>query len=106
MNNLDNILQKNKDQDLNSIAHKILNNERISFKDGIPSMPPTPGNEALVNVLSDISMALNYGEVKAGNAEHGASQCDAIMCHEMQHAMVELRNVFQKSCDRFKCPMR
>ena len=39
----------------------------ISFKDGIPSMPPTPGNEALINVLNDISMALNYGEVKAGD---------------------------------------
>jgi glutamate carboxypeptidase len=39
----------------------------ISFRDGIPSMPPTPGNEALVNILNEISLALNYGEVKAGN---------------------------------------
>jgi glutamate carboxypeptidase len=39
----------------------------ISFRDGIPSMPPTPGNEALVNTLNEISLALNYGEVKAGN---------------------------------------
>lgn len=39
----------------------------ISFRDGIPSMPPTPGNEALVKVLNDISLALNYGEVKAGD---------------------------------------
>lgn len=39
----------------------------INFKDGIPSMPPTPGNEALVNVVNDISNAMGYGEVKAGN---------------------------------------
>ena len=39
----------------------------IRFKDGIPSMPPTPGNEALVKTLHDISKALGYGEVKAGD---------------------------------------
>jgi glutamate carboxypeptidase len=39
----------------------------ISFRDAIPSMPPTAGNEALVKVLSEISLALGYGEVKAGN---------------------------------------
>lgn len=39
----------------------------ISFRDEIPSMPPTAGNEALVKVLSEISLALGYGEVKAGN---------------------------------------
>jgi glutamate carboxypeptidase len=39
----------------------------ISFMDGIPSMPPTSGNEALVKQLSAISVALNYGEVNAGN---------------------------------------
>ena len=39
----------------------------ISFIDGIPSMPPTPGNAALVKQLNDISVALNYGEVNAGN---------------------------------------
>ena len=39
----------------------------ITFKEGIPSMPPTPGNEALVKVVSDISIALGYGEVKAGD---------------------------------------
>lgn len=39
----------------------------ISFRDGIPSMPPTAGNEALVKVLNEISLALNYGEVKAGD---------------------------------------
>ena len=39
----------------------------ISFMDGIPSMPPTPGNAALVIQLNDISVALNYGEVNAGN---------------------------------------
>ena len=30
-------------------------------------MPPTPGNEALVKVVNDISMNLNFGEVKAGD---------------------------------------
>ena len=40
---------------------------KIIFSDGIPSMPPTPGNEALVKVVSDISLLLGFGEVKAGN---------------------------------------
>ena len=39
----------------------------ISFKDGIPAMPPTPGNEALVKVVNDVSKTLGYGEVKAGD---------------------------------------
>lgn len=39
----------------------------IIFTDGIPSMPPTPGNEALVKIVNDVSMALGFGEVKAGN---------------------------------------
>jgi glutamate carboxypeptidase len=39
----------------------------ISFKDGIPSMPPTEGNSALVKVVNDISLGLGYGAVKAGD---------------------------------------
>jgi glutamate carboxypeptidase len=39
----------------------------IKFTDGIPSMPPTAGNDALVKVVSDISLSLGYGEVKAGD---------------------------------------
>ena len=39
----------------------------ITFKDGIPSMPPTAGNEALVKIINDVSMTLGYGEVKSGN---------------------------------------
>jgi glutamate carboxypeptidase len=39
----------------------------IKFMDGIPSMPPTAGNDALVKVVSDISTRLGYGEVKAGD---------------------------------------
>ena len=35
--------------------------------DGIPSMTPTLGNAALVKQLNDISVALKYGEVNAGN---------------------------------------
>lgn len=39
----------------------------ISFSDGIPSMPPTKGNEALVEVVNKISLDLGMGFVKAGN---------------------------------------
>jgi len=39
----------------------------IRFKDGIPSMPPTTGNNALVKITSDISKALGYGEVRPGD---------------------------------------
>lgn len=39
----------------------------IYFKDGIPSMPPTEGNHALVNWVNEVSVALGYGEVKAGD---------------------------------------
>jgi len=39
----------------------------ITFKDGIPSMPPTAGNNALVKVVNDISVAMGYGKVKAGD---------------------------------------
>jgi glutamate carboxypeptidase len=39
----------------------------IVFKDGIPAMPPTPGNQALVKKLNDISLAMGLGEVRAGD---------------------------------------
>lgn len=39
----------------------------ITFKDGIPSMPPTEGNEDLVKIVSDVNKSLGYGEVIAGN---------------------------------------
>jgi glutamate carboxypeptidase len=39
----------------------------IRFKDGIPSMPPTGGNSALVKKISDVSVDLGYGPVKAGD---------------------------------------
>lgn len=39
----------------------------ISFKDEIPSMPPTAGNQNLVKELNAVSLALGYGEVKAGD---------------------------------------
>ena len=42
-------------------------NASIIFKDNIPSMPPTAGNQNLVKDLSAISLALGYGEVKAGD---------------------------------------
>ena len=40
---------------------------KIYFKDGIPSMFPTKGNEALVKKLSDVSLSLGFGEVKPGD---------------------------------------
>jgi glutamate carboxypeptidase len=39
----------------------------ITFKDGIPSMPPTAGNDTLLQKVNAISLALGYGEVKAGD---------------------------------------
>jgi glutamate carboxypeptidase len=39
----------------------------ITFKDGIPAMPPTAGNESLVKIVNDVSKSLGYGEVKAGD---------------------------------------
>lgn len=39
----------------------------ISFSDGIPSMPPSKGNEALVTNVNNVSLALGMGPVKAGN---------------------------------------
>ncbi len=40
----------------------------IHFMDGIPSMSPTKGNEALADELSKVNMALGYGKVMPGNA--------------------------------------
>ena len=59
MNNLDNILQKNKDQDLNSIAHKILDNERISFKDGVILFEK--GSLAFVGALANYVREQKHG---------------------------------------------
>jgi glutamate carboxypeptidase len=39
----------------------------INFEDGIPSMPPTEGNMALVDMLSKVSIDMGFGEVKAGD---------------------------------------
>ena len=54
---------------MRQIVSKNLANSKaiITFQDGIPSMPPTTGNEALVKIVNDVSKALSYGEVKAGN---------------------------------------
>jgi glutamate carboxypeptidase len=37
----------------------------ISFTDGIPSMPPTPGNYALLSVLDSVTKALGQGPTEA-----------------------------------------
>lgn len=39
----------------------------ISFGDGIPSMEPTAGNNALVEILSKVSTDMGMGPVKAGD---------------------------------------
>src|SRR5688500_1419113 len=39
----------------------------ISFSDGIPSMEPTAGNQAVAKVLSKVSVDLGFGVVKAGD---------------------------------------
>jgi glutamate carboxypeptidase len=39
----------------------------ITFEDGIPSMPPTMGNYALVDILSKVSTDMGFGEVKGGD---------------------------------------
>lgn len=36
----------------------------ITFEDGIPAMPPTPGNYALLSVMDEVSRNMGMGEVK------------------------------------------
>lgn len=40
---------------------------RITFSDGIPSMPPTEGNTKLAAQLSEVSEALGFGKVSPSN---------------------------------------
>jgi len=50
------------------VADSLANSKAtITFKDGIPSMPPTEGNNELVKIVSDVSKSLGYGEVIAGD---------------------------------------
>lgn len=42
-------------------------NARITFQDGIPSMAPTKGNEALAEILSKTSEDMGLGKVVPGN---------------------------------------
>jgi glutamate carboxypeptidase len=54
-------------------------NARISFRDGIPSMPPTPGNDSLVRIVSTVSEVLGYGPVTAGDpGQRGAGDISYI----------------------------
>lgn len=62
--------QKEKARDnMRKIVSNSLANSKatITFKDGIPAMPPTAGNESLVKTVNDVSKSLGYGEVKAGD---------------------------------------
>ncbi len=48
------------------VAHHNLSqtSATITFKDGIPSMPPTEGNYKLLGILSKVSVDMGLGEVK------------------------------------------
>lgn len=56
-------------QKMKLIASKNLSgtSARISFQDGIPSMPPTAGNMRLLKELNAVSTALKMGPVKAND---------------------------------------
>lgn len=59
--------QKNKTRDkMRAIVSRHLpqTGAEIIFEDGIPSMPPTPGNYALLEQLSKTSVDMGLGEVK------------------------------------------
>ena len=45
----------------------------ISFDDGIPSMPPTPGNYELLEKLNQVSKDMGLGEVKAWDPGQGGA---------------------------------
>ncbi|MEN9600107.1 MAG: hypothetical protein RL596_2428 [Bacteroidota bacterium] len=55
---------------MSGIVNQSLNGAKasIKFKDGIPSMAPTAGNEALAKQLSSISEGMGVGKVVPGNA--------------------------------------
>jgi glutamate carboxypeptidase len=54
-------------------------NASISFKDGIPSMPPSPGNDSLLRAMNEINLALGYGTVVANDpASRGAGDISYI----------------------------
>ncbi len=54
---------------MREIAAKNLNGttSEIKFQDGIPSMPPTEGNMALVSILNKVSVEMGFGKVEAGD---------------------------------------
>jgi glutamate carboxypeptidase len=54
----------------------------ISFKDAIPSMPPTAGNQLLLTELNKISISLNFGSVKANDpGSRGAGDISYLADH-------------------------
>lgn len=55
---------------------------RIEFTDSYPAMPMTDGNLALLSRLSEVSMALNQGEVKAYDpGKRGAADISFVASH-------------------------
>jgi glutamate carboxypeptidase len=60
--------EKARDNMRKIVSNNLANSKAtITFKDGIPAMPPTAGNESLVKTVNDVSKSLGYGEVKAGD---------------------------------------
>lgn len=55
---------------------------RITFKDGYPSMPPTPGNYELLEVLSQVSQGLGMGPVVPFDpGQRGAADISFVAAH-------------------------
>ena len=55
---------------------------RIEFTDSYPAMPMTDGNLALLEQLSEVSLALNQGEVKAYDpGKRGAADISFVAAH-------------------------
>lgn len=52
---------------------------KITFSDGIPSMPPTEGNFAILKQLDEVSRDLNFGKIEAQDpGERGAGDISYI----------------------------
>jgi glutamate carboxypeptidase len=51
---------------------------KITFYDGLPAMPPTEGNKALLKQLDAVSRDLNFGSVEAEEPEGGATDLSEV----------------------------
>jgi glutamate carboxypeptidase len=51
---------------------------KITFTDGLPAMPPTEGNNALLKQLDEVSRDLNFGKVEAEEPIGGATDLSEV----------------------------